>query len=143
MTFTLLYVTILSIPDQCLWVRRRTYGQCLQKKIITMSEKTKQKIEEVTYQDTVITCSCGAVYSVQSTQPAISIEICGACHPFYTGTQKLIDATGRLERYNAHVAAGKQHEDKLKVKNEKRKTAEKESKELEKSKVTSKTEETH
>lgn len=108
-----------------------------------MSEKPKQKYEDVAYQETVITCSCGAVYNVQSTQPTISVEICGACHPFYTGTQKLIDATGRLERYKAHVAAGKEHKDKLKVKNEKRKVQEKEAKELERSKVTPKPEETH
>ena len=110
---------------------------------IIMSHNTKQKIEDVQYQDTVITCSCGAIYDVQSTQPSISIEICAACHPFYTGTQKLIDATGRLERYRAHVAAGKEHKDKLKVKNEKRKADEKELKELEKIKTKSETEETH
>lgn len=109
-----------------------------------MSEKTKQKkVDDITYQNTVITCSCGAVYNVQSTQPTISVEICGACHPFYTGTQKLIDATGRLERYKAHVAAGKEHKDKLKVKNEKRKVQDKEAQEIEKSKVTPKPEETH
>lgn len=90
-----------------------------------MTEKT-QKIPttQPQYGDAVITCSCGAVYHVGSTQPVMTVEICAACHPFYTGTQKFIDAAGRLERFNARVAAGKAHKDKVKTKNAKRKTEE-------------------
>ena len=51
------------------------------------------------YYDTVITCACGATYPNRSTKKAISVEICSACHPFFTGKQKLIDTAGRIERF--------------------------------------------
>ena len=51
------------------------------------------------YYDTVITCACGATYPIRSTKKAISVEICSACHPFFTGKQKLIDTAGRIERF--------------------------------------------
>lgn len=49
--------------------------------------------------DTVITCACGATYHTRSTKKAISVEICSACHPFFTGKQKLVDTAGRVERF--------------------------------------------
>ncbi len=45
------------------------------------------------------TCSCGAVYVVGSTKEKLSVEICSNCHPFYTGTEKIIDTAGRVERF--------------------------------------------
>ncbi len=51
------------------------------------------------YYDTVITCACGATHPIRSTKKAISVEICSACHPFFTGKQKLIDTAGRIERF--------------------------------------------
>ena len=53
-----------------------------------------------TYVDTKITCLCGTVVETKSTSgPDIHTEICSACHPFYTGTQKIIDTAGRVERF--------------------------------------------
>jgi len=49
--------------------------------------------------DTVITCACGATYPTRSTKKNISVEICSACHPFFTGRQKLVDTAGRVERF--------------------------------------------
>ncbi len=46
-----------------------------------------------------ITCACGAIYKVRSTKKEQRLEICAACHPFYTGKQKLIDTAGRVERF--------------------------------------------
>ncbi len=47
----------------------------------------------------VITCACGAAYPNHSTKKEIKVEICSACHPFFTGKQKLIDTAGRVERF--------------------------------------------
>jgi len=52
-----------------------------------------------TYQQTDITCACGNVIKTRSTRSDIHVEICSACHPFFTGTQKLIDTEGRVERF--------------------------------------------
>lgn len=46
-----------------------------------------------------IVCSCGHVLETRSTKPEIHVEICSACHPFYTGKQKIIDVAGRVERF--------------------------------------------
>ncbi|RJO67832.1 MAG: 50S ribosomal protein L31 [Myxococcales bacterium] len=47
-----------------------------------------------------ITCACGAVYETSTTRGDFSVEICSACHPYYTGKQKLLDTEGRVERFN-------------------------------------------
>ncbi|MBI4052127.1 MAG: 50S ribosomal protein L31, partial [Elusimicrobia bacterium] len=44
-----------------------------------------------------VTCACGNTFATRSTKPQIRIEICAACHPFFTGRQKLIDTAGRVE----------------------------------------------
>ncbi|MCH3917869.1 MAG: 50S ribosomal protein L31 [Spirochaetia bacterium] len=46
-----------------------------------------------------IHCSCGNVIKTKTTGKNIQVEICSACHPFYTGNQKLVDTTGRVERF--------------------------------------------
>ena len=46
-----------------------------------------------------IVCACGNSFETHSTRPEIRVEICSACHPFFTGKQKLIDSTGRVERF--------------------------------------------
>lgn len=52
------------------------------------------------YQATTVKCHCGASFATRSTkQGEITTEICSACHPFYTGKQKLIDTAGRIERF--------------------------------------------
>ncbi len=52
------------------------------------------------YEQTTITCACGAVYPVGSTKRNLRVEICSNCHPFFTGKQKIIDTSGRVERFN-------------------------------------------
>jgi large subunit ribosomal protein L31 len=51
------------------------------------------------YMDTTITCACGEVVHTRSTRPAIRVEVCSKCHPFFTGKQKLMDTAGRVERF--------------------------------------------
>ncbi len=52
------------------------------------------------YKKTTITCACGNVIETGSTIENITVEICSACHPFYTGKQKLVDTGGRVEKFN-------------------------------------------
>jgi len=49
----------------------------------------------------VAKCSCGAEFLVGSTRDEIKTEICSNCHPYYTGKQKLVDSTGRVEKFRA------------------------------------------
>ena len=51
------------------------------------------------YQAARIVCACGNVIETRSTRPEIHVELCSACHPFYTGKQKLVDTAGRVERF--------------------------------------------
>lgn len=52
------------------------------------------------YKQTTITCACGNVIETGSTLENITVEICSACHPFFTGKQKLVDTGGRVEKFN-------------------------------------------
>jgi len=56
------------------------------------------------YELTTIRCACGAVYEVRSTRPNQRLEICAACHPFFTGKQKLVDTAGRVEKFKRRYA---------------------------------------
>jgi large subunit ribosomal protein L31 len=51
------------------------------------------------YELTTVTCACGNVIETRSTAKDIKVEICSACHPFFTGKQKLVDTAGRIERF--------------------------------------------
>lgn len=52
------------------------------------------------YNDTDIKCACGEIIKTRSTKQNVSIEICSKCHPFFTGKQKLVDAGGRVDKFN-------------------------------------------
>ena len=51
------------------------------------------------YVEANVTCSCGNKFTTRSTKPQLHVELCNACHPFYTGKQKLVDTGGRVERF--------------------------------------------
>ena len=52
------------------------------------------------YQEIKATCSCGNTFTIKSTlSKDLSLDICSACHPFYTGTQKIIDTGGRVQKF--------------------------------------------
>ncbi len=59
----------------------------------------KTEIHPKYYPDGKVVCACGNVFAVGSTVPEIHIELCSACHPFYTGKQKLIDTSRRVEKF--------------------------------------------
>ena len=53
------------------------------------------------YKEVKVTCSCGNAFTTRSTmeRESLSLEVCSKCHPFYTGTQKIIDTAGRVDRF--------------------------------------------
>lgn len=51
------------------------------------------------YDVATVNCACGNTFQTRSTRKNISVEICSACHPFFTGRQKLVDTAGRVERF--------------------------------------------
>ena len=57
------------------------------------------------YQTATVQCACGNTLQTRSTTPNIQVEICSACHPYFTGKQKLIDTAGRVERFRQRYAA--------------------------------------
>ena len=56
------------------------------------------------YGPATVTCSCGNTFQTRSTVSEIRLELCSACHPFYTGRQKLVDTGGRVERFQRRYA---------------------------------------
>ena len=56
------------------------------------------------YVAATVKCSCGNTFVTRSTKPEIHLELCSACHPFYTGKQKLVDTGGRVERFQRRAA---------------------------------------
>jgi large subunit ribosomal protein L31 len=58
------------------------------------------------YAEVKVTCSCGNSFTTKSTlnKPELQIEVCSACHPFYTGKQKIVDTAGRVDRFRKKYA---------------------------------------
>lgn len=52
------------------------------------------------YYSSQVTCVCGNTWTTKSTKSEIRVDICSSCHPFFTGTQKLLDTEGRIEKFN-------------------------------------------
>jgi len=52
------------------------------------------------YKECTVTCACGNTFVTRSTVGDLKVEICSACHPFFTGKQKLIDSAERIEKFN-------------------------------------------
>jgi large subunit ribosomal protein L31 len=70
----------------------------------------KKDIHPKYYPKAKVICACGNTFEVGSTSPEIHVEICSACHPFYTGTQKLVDTAGRVERYQERLKKTQERE---------------------------------
>lgn len=51
------------------------------------------------YKKTTVTCACGNTFETGSTKEDLRVDICSACHPFFTGKQKLVSAGGRVDRF--------------------------------------------
>jgi large subunit ribosomal protein L31 len=59
------------------------------------------------YKRTTITCACGNKVDTYSTRGDFMVDICSACHPFYTGKQRFVDVAGRIERFQKKYAGSK------------------------------------
>ena len=57
------------------------------------------------YGDCKVSCGCGNTFQTRSTRKEIHVEVCSACHPFYTGKQKFVDTAGRIEKFNKKYAS--------------------------------------
>lgn len=60
-----------------------------------------------TYKTVKVNCSCGNAFETRSThaKDSIHLDVCAKCHPFYTGTQKVVDAAGRIDRFRQKYGA--------------------------------------
>ena len=64
----------------------------------------KQDIHPTYYPKASVKCACGNSFSVGSTKEFIETEICAKCHPFYTGTEKVLDTLGRVQKFKDRAA---------------------------------------
>jgi large subunit ribosomal protein L31 len=58
------------------------------------------------YVDCKVTCACGNTFEVKSNKPELSIDICNECHPFFTGSEKIVDAAGRVDKFKKKYKLG-------------------------------------
>ncbi len=63
----------------------------------------KKDIHPKYYPNAKVKCSCGNAFEIGATVPELEIEICSACHPFYTGKEKIIDTAGRVDKFKKRV----------------------------------------
>jgi large subunit ribosomal protein L31 len=56
------------------------------------------------YKQANISCACGHLFQTYSTRGDYTVDVCSACHPFFTGKQKLMDTAGRVDRFNRKYA---------------------------------------
>ena len=59
------------------------------------------------YIETTITCACGQVFHTRASRKNMRVEICSHCHPFFTGDKKIMDTTGRIEKFQKRYGKGK------------------------------------
>ena len=59
----------------------------------------KAKIHPKYYSEARVTCACGNTWTTGATVPEIKVDVCSACHPFYTGEQRIVDTAGQVDRF--------------------------------------------
>lgn len=64
----------------------------------------KKDIHPTYFEEAKVTCACGNTFKVGSTMKELRVEVCNACHPFYTGKQKFVDAARRVEKFREKSA---------------------------------------
>lgn len=83
----------------------------------------KAKLHPEYHQAVKVTCACGSTWTTGSTQKDINVEICSVCHPFYTGTSRLLDTAGRVDKFRQRSerakVLGEEKRVRLKVREEK------------------------
>ena len=79
-----------------------------------MKEKIHPKYEIIT-----VKCACGNIFQTRSTRASFTVDVCSNCHPFYTGTQKMIDAAGKIEKFRRKYAKFQKKQEEAKEKKKK------------------------
>ncbi|OHA89308.1 MAG: 50S ribosomal protein L31 [Candidatus Zambryskibacteria bacterium RIFCSPHIGHO2_01_FULL_43_25] len=64
----------------------------------------KKDLHPKYFEKAQVVCACGNTFTVGSTKEKLEVEICSSCHPFYTGTEKIIDTAGRVEKFKTRQA---------------------------------------
>lgn len=67
----------------------------------------KQNIHPKYYNNTTVKCACGNTFTIGSTKEFIEVEICSACHPFYTGKEKIVDTLGQVQKFKKRLEKAK------------------------------------
>lgn len=67
------------------------------------------------YYDVTVVCACGNTFQTRSTKPDLRLEVCNECHPFFTGKQRLLDAAGRVEKFQRKYEGFYAQQDKIKA----------------------------
>lgn len=92
----------------------------------------KKNIHPKYHSDAKISCACGNVIETGSTVKEMKVEICSACHPFYTGKKKVLDSTGRVDRFKKMTEKAQAKKSVLKAKSKTEKKAVKKAKKADK-----------
>ena len=71
----------------------------------------KENIHPTWYPEARVHCACGNTFTTGSTAKEIAVEICSACHPLFTGQQKLVDTAGRVDKFNQRAAIAKRKQE--------------------------------
>lgn len=79
----------------------------------------KTTIHPPYFNEVTVTCSCGSTFVTGSTKDSIHVDICSACHPFFTGEMKYVDVQGRVEKFQAKQAKAKDYKATVKAKKQK------------------------
>ena len=69
----------------------------------------QSKIHPQFHEDTIVTCSCGNIFTTGSTKKNINVEVCSKCHPFYTGEQKFLDTKGTVDKFLQREKQGNEY----------------------------------
>jgi large subunit ribosomal protein L31 len=80
----------------------------------------KKNIHPKYFDKATITCACGNVIKTGSTKEKMEIEVCSACHPFYTGKKKVLDTTGRVDRFKKRMEKSEKIQSEKKAKKTKK-----------------------
>jgi len=73
-----------------------------------LNKSMKKDIHPKYFEDAIIHCACGKIFKIGSTKQEMRVEVCSACHPFYTGQDKIIDTAGRVEKFQKRLAKREQ-----------------------------------
>jgi large subunit ribosomal protein L31 len=79
----------------------------------------KKDIHPKYYPSAKIECACKNSFVIGSTKEFLEVEVCSKCHPFYTGTEKIIDTMGRVEKFKKRLSLKKEANKKVKIKKKK------------------------